>query len=200
MDIRLEVEKKVKKIIDMVKAEFVKNPLMFFNETDIVCRLVEELKKEFPEKIKLSSEAVNAKKGKAACPCDASRVHTELDILKGGSSRASKIDIGILRKTIDKEIVLKGKDGKWSSGTPSSEVNLDDIAYGIEVKFFRNIQEDFTPNEINGLDRTKEKLEKLKGNSILLIFSHGPVSKKVKKELDKRFNGRYRLISSGLYP
>jgi hypothetical protein len=185
------MNKGVKEAIESITTEYKKNPLSFLNEQDIVCRLIGILKDKFPDKVRITSEAIKGHRSFA------SRVHAEVDIpIKDDEKgRRRKVDITIFK---NKNVELKGY--RYNRKTPSCEVDLNDILFGIEVKFYRGITKQFRPSEVRGLEHTAGKLNKLKGKSILLIFIHGYIKGNAKGILDSIFKGLNKeIITSGMW-
>ena len=174
------MNKGVKKAIESVATEFEENPLSFLNEQDIVCRLIEILKDIFPDKVRITSQAIKGHRSST------SRVHAEVDIPihDNQKGRRPKIDIAVFE---NKDVELKGS--RYNNITPSCEVDLNDILFGIEVKFYRGVTSQFRPSEIKGLEKTAKKLQRLKGKSILLIFVHSYIKDNAIKILDTIFTG-----------
>ena len=185
------MNKGVKEAIESITTEYKENPLSFLNEQDIVSHLIGILKDIFPDKVKITSEAI-----KEHCSLT-SRVHSEVDvpINDNKKGRRPKVDIVIFK---NKNVRLKGY--RYNKTTPSCEVDLNDILFGIEVKFYRGITKQFRPSEVRGLEHTAGKLNKLKGKSILLIFIHGYIKGNAKGILDSIFKGLNKeIITSGMW-
>ncbi len=186
------MNKGVKKAIESVATEFEDNPLSFLNEQDIVCRLIEILKDIFPDKVKITSQAIKGHRSST------SRVHAESDIPihDNQKGRRPKIDIAVFE---NKDVELKG--WRWKRHIPSCEVDLNDILFGIEVKFYRGSTKQFRPSEVKGLEQTAEKLNKLgRDKSTLLVFIHGFIRGNAKEILDTIFKGlNVEVITSGMW-
>ena len=183
--------KGVKDAIESITTEYKENPLSFLNEQDIVSHLIGILKDKFPAKVKITSQAI---KGHHSF---ASRVHAEVDvpINDNKKGRRPKVDIVIFK---NKNVRLKGY--RYNKTTPSCEVDLNDILFGIEVKFYRGVTKHFRPSEVKGLEQTAEKLKRLKAKSILLIFVHGYIKGNAKEILDSIFKGlNVKVITSGMW-
>jgi len=184
------MNKGVKEAIKSITTEYKENPLSFLNEQDIVSRIIGILKDKFPDKVKITSQAIKGHRSLT------SRVHAEVDIpLNNKKGRMPKIDIAIFK---NKNVELKG--WRYSINTPSCEVDLNDILFGIEVKFYRGITKRFRPSEVRGLEQTAKKLKRLKGKSLLLIFIHGYIKGNAKEILDTKFKGlNVKVITSGMW-
>ena len=185
------MNKGVKDAIESITTEYKENPLSFLNEQDIVSHLIGILKDRFPDKIKITSQAIMGHRSFA------SRVHAEVDIPinDNQNGRRPKVDIAIFK---NKNVELKGY--RYNKATPSCEVDLNDILFGIEVKFYRGVTKQFRPSEIRGLEKTAEKLQRLKGKSILLIFIHGYIKGNAKEILDTIFKGlNVEVVTSGMW-
>jgi hypothetical protein len=185
------MNKGIKDTIELITTEYRENPLSFFNEQDIVCHLIEILKGKFPDKIKITSQAIMGRHSFA------SRIHTEVDIPidDNQSGRRPKVDIAIYK---NKNVELKGY--RYNKTTPSSETDVNDILFGIEVKFYRGVTKQFRPSEIKGLEKTAEKLHRLKDKSILLIFTHVYIKGDAREILDTIFKGlNVEVITSGMW-
>jgi len=185
------MNKGVKDAIESITTEYKENPLSFLNEQDIVCRLIEILKDIFPDKVKITSQAIKGHRSST------SRVHAEVDmpLNYNQKGRRPKVDIVIFK---NKNVELKGY--RYNINTPSCEVDLNDILFGIEVQFYRGSTKQFRPSEVKGLEQTAEKLKRLKDKSILLIFIHGYIKGNAKEILDTKFKGLNKeIITSGIW-
>ena len=186
------MNKGVKDAIESITTEFEENPLSFLNEQDIVCRLIEILKDIFPDKVRITSQAIKGHRSST------SRVHAEVDIPihDNQKGRRPKIDIAVFE---NKDVELKG--WRWEHHIPSCEVDLNDILFGIEVKFYGGSKEQYTKAEIENLKDTAEKLNKLgEDKSTLLVFIHGYIRGNAKEILDTKFKGLNKeIITSGMW-
>lgn len=185
------MNKGVKEAIESIKTEYKENPLSFLNEQDIVCRLIEILKDIFPDKVKITSQAIKGHRSFT------NRVHAEVDIPTHDNQkgRRPKIDIAIFK---NKNMELKGY--RYRHNVPSCEVDLNDILFGIEVKFYRGATKRFRESEIQALEKTAEKLKRLNDKSILLIFIHGYIKGNAKEILDTKFKAiNKEIITSGIW-